>query len=163
MITSFKQPGCEFLSNFHPSPIPNRNWGVSAPTVEHAYQACKASKLADQQRIVACATPGQAKRLGSKIQMRQNWDSQKLDIMTRLVTMKFTLHRHLAMKLIDTGDEQLIEGNRWHDLYWGKCYCDRHQGEGENHLGLILMMTRAQLVSDYVIRDAHAREKVNHG
>lgn len=36
--------------------------------------------------------------------------------------------------------EELIEGNYWHDTYWGVC-----EGVGENHLGKLLMEIRNEL------------------
>jgi predicted NAD-dependent protein-ADP-ribosyltransferase YbiA (DUF1768 family) len=42
--------------------------------------------------------------------------------------------------LIDTGDQELIEGNWWGDVIWGVC-----NGKGENHLGKILMEVRKEL------------------
>ena len=45
--------------------------------------------------------------------------------------------KKLQKKLIDTGDAELIEGNWWGDKFWGVC-----EGEGENHLGKLLMEVR---------------------
>ena len=39
-----------------------------------------------------------------------------------------------------TRDRVLIEGNDWGDTFWGMT-----DGEGENHLGKILMRVRAEL------------------
>jgi len=35
----------------------------------------------------------------------------------------------------------LVEGNSWNDVWWGVC-----EGEGENHLGRILMDIRAEII-----------------
>jgi predicted NAD-dependent protein-ADP-ribosyltransferase YbiA (DUF1768 family) len=35
---------------------------------------------------------------------------------------------------------ELVEYNYWGDLYWGVC-----RGEGENHLGRILMEIRSEI------------------
>jgi hypothetical protein len=42
--------------------------------------------------------------------------------------------------LLLTGDEELIEGNFWGDVFWGVC-----NGVGKNHLGKILMEVRSEL------------------
>jgi predicted NAD-dependent protein-ADP-ribosyltransferase YbiA (DUF1768 family) len=39
-----------------------------------------------------------------------------------------------------TGDRKLVEGNYWHDTFWGVC-----NGVGENYLGEILMHVRQEL------------------
>jgi len=39
--------------------------------------------------------------------------------------------------LLQTGDEELIEGNKWGDRFWGVC-----KGKGKNNLGKILMKIR---------------------
>lgn len=41
-----------------------------------------------------------------------------------------------------TGNEMLVEGNNWHDKFWGVC-----GGEGENHLGKMLMHIRERLTA----------------
>ena len=62
--------------------------------------------------------------------------------MEEVVRAKFSQNPELLQRLIDTGDMELVEGNRWHDAYWG---VDLATGEGENHLGLILMKIRSEL------------------
>ena len=43
----------------------------------------------------------------------------------------------LADWLLETGDEELVEGNTWSDTTWGVC-----NGVGENKLGRLLMIVR---------------------
>ena len=76
--------------------------------------------------------PVQAKRLGRKVKLRDDWEEVKLEIMTEIVSQKFLQHPHLIEMLLQTGDEELIEGNKW----------DVCKGKGENHLGKILMKIR---------------------
>lgn len=48
--------------------------------------------------------------------------------------------------LLSTGDEYLIEGNFWHDNFWGDCRCRKCKDkEGENRLGLLTMKVRDSL------------------
>ena len=47
---------------------------------------------------------------------------------------------YLREMLLDTGDEELIEGNWWGDQYWGVC-----NGVGKNRLGNILMLIRKNI------------------
>lgn len=44
------------------------------------------------------------------------------------------------MQLLATGNEELIEGNKHGDHFWGVC-----NGHGENMLGKLLMQLRAEL------------------
>lgn len=62
--------------------------------------------------------------------------------MESIVRAKFSQHPDLAEKLVSTGDMHLEEGNWWGDVFWG---VDKKTGEGENHLGIILMRLRDEL------------------
>lgn len=137
MITSFSGP-YRFLSNFYPGPVDLS--GVSYPSVEHAYVAAKTLDMNLRAKIRATTSPGAVKRLGRSLELRPDWEFMKLGLMKSLVHDKFALNPALGLRLIQTGDLQLIEGNTWGDTYWGVC-----NGVGENHLGLILMDVRRVL------------------
>lgn len=129
-----------FLSNFYPIEIFFE--GAAYPSVEHAYQAAKTLDL--HQRTLFCdvnLSPGQAKRRGRKITIRDDWEDIKLLTMGRLVWQKFD-NDVLSEKLISTHPAELREGNWWGDKFWGIC-----DGEGHNHLGKLLMKKRDQLRS----------------
>ncbi len=134
MIDKF-QGEYRFLSNFYPSPI--MMFGEEYPTVEHAFQAVKTCVTSQREEIRNALTPGDAKRLGRTVSMRPNWEDTKLEAMKMLAYSKFVTHPLLAEKLRATGTAELIEGNTWGDKFWGVC-----DGEGENHLGRILMAIR---------------------
>ncbi len=127
-----------YLSNFYPSII--KYEGFSFPTAEHLYQAAKCMNPVDVQSFIECKTPGEAKRLGSKVIIKENWNDIRLGIMTEIIKMKFDQNTSLQMSLLTTGNIELIEGNTWGDKYWGVC-----NGVGENHLGKILMAYRDSL------------------
>ena len=78
-----------------------------------------------------------AKREGKKVKLREDWELVKEKIMEEVVRAKFSQNSDLLRRLIQTGDMELIEGNRWHDTYWG---VDAVTGKGKNRLGLILMI-----------------------
>jgi predicted NAD-dependent protein-ADP-ribosyltransferase YbiA (DUF1768 family) len=64
--------------------------------------------------------------------------------MLKVVTVKFEQNPELAEKLIGTGYADLVEGNDWHDNYWGHCYCDNcAKIPHRNQLGLTLRAVRA--------------------
>jgi ribA/ribD-fused uncharacterized protein len=128
-----------FLSNFYPAETVFED--LTYPTSEHAYQAAKSLDPAERQKIALAATPAEAKRLGRAVSpLRSDWETAKFDVMERCLRDKFTRHADLREKLIATGNAELIEGNTWNDRVWGV-----YQGQGENHLGRILMKVRAEL------------------
>ena len=129
-----------FLSNYYDSPIFYD--GILNPSVEHAFQAAKTTVFIQRIIIANKKTPGQAKRAGRKVTLRDNWDDIKLYIMKELIILKFT-NPKLKSALLNTKDAELIERNTWNDTYWGIC-----NGIGENHLGKILMEVREMLRGD---------------
>lgn len=133
----------DFLSNFYPSPIFYD--GITYPTNEHFFQAMKTLDQEEREKIAAADTPGKAKRLGRNVQLRADWEQIKVDVMRTGLILKFT-DANLAQKLIDTGDEELIEGNWWCDQFWGSCNCSKHiRTPGRNVLGMLLMELRKEL------------------
>jgi ribA/ribD-fused uncharacterized protein len=141
VIPSFDdRAGCEFLSNFYAAPIVID--GETWPTSEHYFQGMKMHYPQHRERIRLVNNPGEAKYLGQVNPMRSTWDQERVDVMLKAVRAKFTQHSDLRQKLLDTGDALLVEGNTWSDRLWGAV-----KGEGENILGLVLMLVRAELRS----------------
>ena len=133
-----------FLSNFHESPV-DLGDGIY-PTAEHAYQASKTFDPEQQEWIAGLRTPGEAKRAGRQVTLRENWERRKYTIMEKVVTAKFFQNKELGDKLISTGGSLLVEGNTWHDQIWGNCTCAKHvYTPGQNALGTTLMWTRLKL------------------
>ena len=127
-----------FLSNFYSCIIVYE--GIYYPTVEHAFQAAKTLDFEQRKTIAAAPTPGQAKRLGRKVDLRSDWEEIKDGVMEELVRRKFNSSFILKTMLLATGDRELIEGNWWNDTYWGVC-----KGVGRNQLGKTLMKIREEL------------------
>ena len=143
-ITSFRGT---FLSNFWPCEVVYQ--GDTYPSVEHAYQAAKSLSKNFRQRIARLKCPAEAKRVGRNLfkegpkhdnYPRKDWNSIRLDVMRKLLVLKFKPNSELAGLLLDTGNAELVEGNTWGDRFWGRC-----RGEGSNHLGRILMEIRDDL------------------
>jgi predicted NAD-dependent protein-ADP-ribosyltransferase YbiA (DUF1768 family) len=68
--------------------------------------------------------------------------------MLHLLRAKFISIPEHAEKLLATGNATLIEGNHWHDQYWGDCTCAKHRDvPGMNILGKLLMQVREELRS----------------
>lgn len=132
-----------FLSNFYNSPFIGTIDEIEYPTVEHYFQAQKSLNLQDRRRIAAAPTPGQAKRLGRHVNLRTDWEFKKLKVMSYALKRKFDTHPDLREQLLATGDAILIEGNTWHDNFWGDCGCPKCQNiAGKNNLGKLLMTLR---------------------
>lgn len=142
-ILNFKGPYKEF-SNFEPVTI---FWkGLKFPTVEHAYVASKSTDPKFWKKIsqIDANKAGLAKRLGRKCQVRPNWDTVKVHYMEQFLIQKFKYEK-FEKKLINTWYEKLVEGNWWHDNFWGNCLCEKCSGiEGQNMLGELLMIIRDQ-------------------
>ena len=127
-----------FLSNFWEAKVELE--GVQYPSVEHAYQAAKTTVDAEREWIRVSDTPGVAKKRGRKITLRPDWEQVKVKIMEELVRRKFQ-DPGLRKMLLETGDAELEEGNRWGDKFWG---VDLRTGTGSNNLGKILMKIREE-------------------
>lgn len=139
-----------FLSNFYPVRIYLE--GLTYPTVEHAYVASKTFDVKFKTAIskIPAHQAGKAKRMGSSKGMQKfgctiktNWDMIWRDeTMFRILILKFQ-YDQLRERLKKTTGHELVEGNYWHDNYWGNCYCPKCQGTpGENKLGKMLMNIR---------------------
>jgi ribA/ribD-fused uncharacterized protein len=143
-ITSFRGR-YRFLSNFHPCPKGVLLEGHLYQTSEHAYVAAKTTSEEERHQISLLPGPGGAKQYGKYMVTRPDWHRVRLGLMIKIVTSKFERDEDLLELLYHTGDQNLVEGNTWHDNYWGNCTCGKRascQGDGENNLGRILMSVR---------------------
>lgn len=128
----------EFLSNFYEAPVHYEyNYGSN----EAAFQSRKSTNFRDRLDFTSYR-PSESKKFGRKVNLRADWESVKVDFMRDIVYAKFLQNPELAEKLLATGDAELIEGNHWHDTFWG---VDSKTGAGKNWLGKILMEVRANL------------------
>lgn len=140
-----------FLSNF--SAAKTMFEGMEYPTAEHAFQAAKAlpvdkiivfdQEVSTRAFIRDFASPTDAKRYAKTIKIRENWSGIRDSVMFIVLMSKFSVPA-LKAALLGTGDAQLIEGNWWHDCYWGVCGCPKCSGRPKiNKLGHLLMLVRA--------------------
>jgi len=133
-----------FLSNFAPAQVSLD--GMQFPTVEHAYQAAKTLDPQERERIMGASTPDLARKMGRKLSQRPEWPEMKVKIMQDLVWQKFNGHPDLEKLLLATGGSELVEGNTWHDNFWGDCRCSQCAAAPvQNWLGRILMEVRERL------------------
>lgn len=133
-----------FLSNFYDSPI----WygGRRYATVEHMYQAFKMITFEDHEMVRLADTPGIAKKLARRMDMRLDWLEVRDAVMLHALQLKF-VNRSLEYLLLSTGDAELIEGNTWGDTYWGVC-----NRVGKNRLGQLLMQVRMEIRSKAALK-----------
>lgn len=136
MITLFSGPH-RFLSNFWIEP--------DGTFVEYEYQRAKCANFQDREIFdtliqKGTLTPQQAKAIGRRVEIREDWEDVRVSIMLFYVTKKFKDHQDLLWRLKQTRPSRLIEGNTWGDTFWGVC-----NGRGQNMLGEILMQVRDEL------------------
>lgn len=148
-----------FLSNFWPAPV--RLDGQLYPSVEHAYQAAK-FPADDIRRVVlrdSTLRAGKAKGIG-RGQAPVGWKDKSLSVMFNLLWQKFSANDMKNLLLL-TGSEQLVEGNNWHDVFYGVCdgNCNRgpHKPTGDNNLGKLLMRVREELQREQAKGEPHER------
>lgn len=158
MISEF-QGQYRFLSNFWDQPLfyqhPYMQGAIWWATAEHAFQASKTRLPSEVELVMQASTPGEAKRAGRRLTLREDWEQTKKRVMFSVLVAKFAdgnpAAGQLGRQLVATAPQTLIEGNHWHDNYWGQCTCLRCPDErgiadmrhpGKNYLGRLLMAVR---------------------
>lgn len=134
-----------FLSNFYDAPV--KYQGLYYQNDEAAFQSAKVigTKQDNLRKTFTSLKPNDAKRKGRNVILRPDWEKVKDQIMYDIVYDKFTRNKDLKAKLLATGDAELVEGNTWHDTYWGYDFAKKC---GKNKLGKILMQVRQELNQD---------------
>lgn len=129
--------------------------GITYKSSEHAYQSFKATLAGEPElakKIINASKPNETKRLIKYAIMPiefANDLSIRLEAMESILRSKFSVPE-LKEKLLSTGNAELIEGNYWHDNFWGSCQesCAKcFSKEKHNHLGKILMKIRQDYMS----------------
>lgn len=113
--------------------------GIFYKTVEHFYQSKKFLNKELQEKIINADTPKEASNIGRdrNNKLRDNWSNIKQDIMLEGVLEKFRQNKDILIKLLNTGEEDIIE-NTVDEYYWG-CGKDK---SGENNFGKIVVKAR---------------------
>lgn len=135
-----------WFSNMLPFERPMLYQGMLFAAPENFYQAMKLPKQETHlRRQISKMTPFEAKtaiRDKSKYLWREDWTPEfGLQVMRRALEYKFQEGTDWRRKLLITKELglELVEWNSWGDIFWGR---DVFTGEGENHLGKILMEIR---------------------
>lgn len=133
----------DFLSNFYGASVFYD--GLWYQNSEAAFQSAKTLDPEMRKKFTA-ASPSQAKSMGRMVNLRPDWEQVKDGIMLEILRSKFAPGTRCAERLLATGSLRLIEGNTWHDNYWGVCQCEKCRGKkGLNHLGELLEKVRDEL------------------
>lgn len=142
MIVHFKSPEHDYLSNFHLVTVHYN--GVDYPSVEHAFMSAKSD---DPQWKAYCAnkniSPADVKREGKQVRLVHDWEEIKLNVMETCLRSKFNQEPYRTL-LIETGKQNIQEGNWWGDRFWG-VDLKQQPNYGENHLGRLIMLIREEL------------------
>lgn len=138
-IRGFRNP-YRWMSNMY-TPCMVTLDGVKYSSVEKAYQAAKSLDPDHRARVKHAKGPSEAKRLGRHCRVQPDWDGIKLVVMEKLLRQKFAPGTWYARKLMDTGHCYIEETNWWGDRFWGVC-----DGDGTNHMGMLLMKIRNELI-----------------
>lgn len=129
-----------WLSNFADVPIKDKYFTYKS--VENAYMAFKQKDM-KWKEFCRDNSASVVKRESKKILIREDWDDIKLKVMKFCLDQKFR-QEPFRTKLIETGDQNIIEGNYWKDTYWG-VDLKQNPNIGENHLGRIIMEIRKEI------------------
>lgn len=111
-------------------------------SAESAFQASRCREPSDRRVFADLDGIGngyQAKKLICQFSSTDEYTEQSIADMIDIVSDKFYRNPELLDKLFSTGNADIINGNDWHDRFWG---VDRKTGTGRNWLGLILQTVR---------------------
>lgn len=130
------------LSNFFSAvfPLTLQCGTFTFSSAEAAYQCLKQPRLTKAKvALFQVMTPSTAKQYGQTIPLRADWEHVKIAAMQYVLEAKFT-NQSMRTALLNTNDEPLIHLSPW-DRYWGV----DNMGNGENHLGRLLMDLRERI------------------
>jgi ribA/ribD-fused uncharacterized protein len=129
--------------------------GVKYASVEHYYQAMKATEFKDTdalKKIMKTKTAKAVKAAGKKVENfnQEVWDAKKDEFMAIGVRSKFVQHPELRTQLLSTEDKQIGFADA-RDVYWGigtSMTTEKvkfpSKWRGQNNLGKLLMKLREE-------------------
>lgn len=130
-----------FLSNDFPCRIELDGEVFGSASQAYLYFMCKEQD--DREKVLAAASPSEAQAAVVGAPVRDGWYfSGSLDAMKDVVEAKFTQNPELAAKLAASDDNTLTYKNGGQGKFWS---VDANTGEGENHLGKILMLVKEHI------------------
>lgn len=131
-----------FLSNFYEGEIFDYK-GYKFRNSEAPFHAEKCISRIKEFEMVR---PSQSKKLGRQVELREDWEEVKDQVMYDVCYAKFSQDEELKQKLLNTGDIELVEGNYHGDRVWGMTFSQKTKSWiGDNRLGIVLMKLREDL------------------
>ncbi len=126
------------FSNFSAFPVNIEGFG-KFPTSEAALQAYKDPNNVEYiRKQMSAVSPLTSKNLGNKIQIRDDWETVREEIMYHILHNKFSQHIYLRHVLLATGLSPIVYRTRV-DNVWGD-----GGGKGLNLLGKLLVRLRSE-------------------
>jgi ribA/ribD-fused uncharacterized protein len=150
-----------FMSNFYLSRFYSDKYGVWFPTTEHYFMYVKALTFNDTEiasKVLKAVTPQDAKGLGRRVKNFDPtiWTNISYQVMLDANLLKYTQNPSLRIKLLETNDDHLVEGNP-DDAIWGVALhwkdskiLNPDNWKGKNLLGKVLMEVRQTLREQFV-------------
>ena len=149
----YKDTNKKVLSNFHLTNIKYKNLTFSSS--EQLFMYKKAELFKDDQmkeKILKAKTPKEAKGYGRLVKNFDTkiWDKNKIDIMTEVLTLKFSQNQYLKNYLLSTKGYTLVEASPY-DRIWGIGFDEfnalKNKNKwGQNLLGDCLMKVRDEVL-----------------
>lgn len=112
-------------------------------SVEHAYLYYKYDAVDFRNKCLSNIEASEIKKLSHNLKPTKNWNNVKLDIMYKLLKIKFSKEPFKSL-LLNTENQNIVEGNNWDDTFWG-VDVNSTPNYGENHLGRLIMKIRDEL------------------
>ena len=142
MIHTFTIDPYKWLSNMTLVDIPLK--GRTYPSVEHAYMSEKSNDKGWKELCTQREVSGkQIKNFSRTVTLRPDWEDVKLLVMEHCLREKFK-QEPFKTALINTGNQNIQEGNHWNDIFWG-VDLKKDPNVGENHLGRLIMKIRDEI------------------
>ena len=136
MINGFKEK-YSFLSIYYPTEIEYEGIKYNCPI--NAFLAQQVSSQI-QKKQIAKSAPSRSTIMVINSEEKVNLTTeQQLEIMYNICKIKFS-DENLKQSLLSTKNEELVDETDWNNKFWGVT-----NGEGENHIGKILMKIRDEL------------------
>lgn len=130
--------------------------GIIAPTAEALFQACRYTSDPEKQGQVLTGKSVYEDEDSEKFpkfppsSCRDDWFLIREKVMYWCLKVKLIQHPEtFGRLLLSTGNRYIVNHNPESDTFWGVVRHDSQPGlyEGENHLGILLMKLRDELVS----------------
>lgn len=114
---------------------------ITFQSTEHYYQYHKCVNNEDRSRVLS-ASIEDVYSIGQQVEIKEDWEEKKLDVMFRGNYLKFSQNDDLRESLCETVGEIYVPSNCFGSLFWGSGI----NGEGKNWNGKILMAVRDLLL-----------------